>query len=361
MVKHCFFHIFCCAFARMWSGQHAQDRHLQGGDCDMWPNQMQTQLHLNTFCQHDPRFCMPKTTNSFSNPHPLHSHFEGTRPTTMAQHNCFSQNSYFPFSYNEYPGKLSFEHRSVRCRSPADPNARLLRQGCWAGNETPNAAGLHNIFQIPGHAFPSYFQPEVSSALHPESLPGLRSPPDQILLRQNDLIRLPGQTAMQERSIRTSDKYFQPNECRMSFSPLLKREYCLFRANFHHGTAENSNMSWHGAEKSFFENIDSSFKPPGDRTLRKWWNKRNKYLSEEELSMCPLDNLSPMIWKVNQLDIPILWGISPTKWGYPCFCIGHPFGDIDRDIPYISISLSVEYPCQYPLYGISPMISFTNV
>ena len=47
---------------------------------DMWPNQMQTQLHLNTFYQHDPRFCMPTTTNLFLNPHPLPSHFEGTRP-----------------------------------------------------------------------------------------------------------------------------------------------------------------------------------------------------------------------------------------------------------------------------------------
>ena len=64
-------------------------------------------------------------------------------------------------------------------------------------------------------------------------------------------------------------------------------KYCLFQARFHHWAAATSNMSWHCAEKSFFEKIYASFKPLCKSALRNWWSQRNKHLSEVKLSMCP--------------------------------------------------------------------------
>ena len=86
-------------------------------------------------------FCMPTTTNSFSNPHPSSSHFEGQRPTTMAQQNCISQNSYFPFPYNQCPENSTFEYRSVSC-SPADPNAAISRPWASANGSGGGQGGL---------------------------------------------------------------------------------------------------------------------------------------------------------------------------------------------------------------------------
>ena len=63
------------------------------------------------------------------------------------------------------------------------------------------------------------------------------------------------------------------------------------------------------------------------------------------------------IWKVDQRDIPIFSGICPPK--SPCFYMGYPFGDIDRDIPYISISLSTSLSISL-VWDIPYMVSYNQ-
>ena len=210
--------------------------HFQGpcptrfqGDYRIWPNQIDPQDHFNTFCQNASYFRPAMTANSFSNP-----------PTTMAQHRdiLISGNPFHHFQNNFYPSNLPFDLRSV-WRSPLDPNAGLPH--------------------------PQFFEPRTSNTIQQPS------------------------TAIQPTNL-----YFHRKNIKMRFTPLLKREYCLFRARFHHGAVSTSTKSLHAAEQSFFEHIGSSFEPACDftRTLRKWWEKRNQYLSDEELLMCPLYNLS---------------------------------------------------------------------
>ncbi len=79
-----------------------------------------------------------------------------------------------------------------------------------------------------------------------------------------------------------------PLKKKRTYSNQLKRDYCLFRINFLLLRDNNacSGETLSSAQQSFFRNIDPSFQPPVGfaRNLRKWWARRNDYLSDEELS-----------------------------------------------------------------------------
>ena len=266
-------------------------------DNGMWPNQLQSQDRFNSFCQNDTRFGLTTTTNSLSFPPRSPSHFEWPCPSTMAQQIHYSESSCSSFSHNSYAGNMPIVFHSVRL-SAADQNGLLPPQHFQAGNKASNVKATYMSEKF-GVEFPSYFQQGISSAFYPGNSPRQCSPssPNLNLLPQKDVIRLSNQTAIEEPSICTRKEYFTRNEGRMTYTQVLKRDYCLFRARFHHGAAAaaTSKKSWSDAEFSFIENLRLHylFEPPGDfrRRLREWWETRNKYLSEEDLSMCPLDNL----------------------------------------------------------------------
>ena len=265
-------------------------------DNGMWPNQLQSQDRFNSFCQNDTRFGLTTTTNSLSFPPRSPSHFEWPCPSTMAQQIHYSESSCSSFSHNSYAGNMPIVLHSVRL-SAADQNGLLPPQHFQAGNKASNVKATYMSEKF-GVEFPSYFQQGISSAFYPGNSPRQCSPssPNLNLLPQKDVIRLPNQTAIEEPSICTRKEYFTRNEGRMTYTQVLKRDYCLFRARFHDGAAAaTSKKSWSDAEFSFIENLRLHylFEPPGDfrRRLREWWETRNKYLSEEDLSMCPLDNL----------------------------------------------------------------------
>ena len=86
------------------------------------------------------------------------------------------------------------------------------------------------------------------------------------------------------------DRFVDTTRERYSYSNTLKREYCLFRMKWKPQDgrlgSDGTCKSFRCAQLSFFKSRIANFKPPTgfNRTLRVWWNEREKYLTEQEIS-----------------------------------------------------------------------------
>ena len=165
--------------------------------------------------------------------------------------NLLSQNNCSPIHSISNIRKLSTVlHPFVPSPSdPIAPAALLLRHDFSAAAGTETSFFVNTLFNAP-----SYCQSNALPPLHSDRS-GERSSSDLNLgfLPKQEFVKQSKQTALQEPCTLKSE-FFKYNKGRITYSKLLKREYCLFRVNHLLKEATSrSTVSWANAERTFFK------------------------------------------------------------------------------------------------------------